>query len=93
MGLTHVDPTPYLVGRALPSFEGAAHSVRVNVDGVVAIRNPRPEGTRGYAQLFRNGYFETVSALPYNAQGWATFGEPELRGEFYCFAAAPAQRV
>jgi hypothetical protein len=65
LGLVQVDPIPYMQQRSLPLMGGAVHYSRVNVDGALAVRSPSPEGTHGYSQLFRSGYFETVRVYPY----------------------------
>jgi hypothetical protein len=33
------------------------------VDGALCVRNARPEGTHGYSQFFRNGFFEATFVL------------------------------
>ena len=65
LGTVQVDPIPYMRQRALPVLSTTVPFSRVNADGALAVRNPRPEGTHGYSQLFRNGYFETVKVYPY----------------------------
>jgi Putative DNA-binding domain len=65
LGLVNIDPIPYMIDRYLPVLGTRLSNCRVNADGALAIRNPRPEGTHGYSQFFRNGYFETVMVLPY----------------------------
>jgi hypothetical protein len=65
LGTVQVDPIPYMQQRALPVLSTTVPFSRVNADGALAVRNPRPEGTHGYSQLFRNGYFETVKVYPY----------------------------
>lgn len=65
LGTVQVDPIPYMQQRALPVLSTTVPFSRVNADGALAVRNPRPEGTHGYSQLFRNGYFETVKVFPY----------------------------
>lgn len=65
LGMVQVDPIPYMQQRALPVLSTTVPFSRVNADGALAVRNPRPEGTHGYSQLFRNGYFETVKVYPY----------------------------
>ena len=65
LGTVQVDPIPYMQQRALPVLSTTVPFSRVNADGALAVRNPRPEGTHGYSQMFRNGYFETVKVYPY----------------------------
>lgn len=63
MGLVQVDPVPYSEHRSLPVLGGTPSLVRLNVDGALCVRNPRPEGTHGYSQFFRNGFFESVFVI------------------------------
>jgi hypothetical protein len=65
LATVQVDPIPYMQQRALPVLSSTVPFSRVNADGALAVRNPRPEGTHGYSQMFRNGYFETVKVYPY----------------------------
>jgi hypothetical protein len=65
LATVQVDPIPYMQQRALPVLSTTVPFSRVNADGALAVRNPRPEGTHGYSQMFRNGYFETVKVYPY----------------------------
>lgn len=65
LGTVQVDPVPYMQDRYLPVLGNSIQGARVNADGALVIRNPNAQGTHGYSQLFRNGYFETVSVLPY----------------------------
>jgi len=68
-GTIQIDPIPYMRQRALPILGETVPFSRINADGALAVRNPRPDGTYGYSQLFRNGYFETVKVLPYGEGG------------------------
>ena len=74
LGLVNVDPIPYMRDRSLPVLSMSIPGARVNVDGALVVRNPRPEGTHGYSQLFRNGYFETVQVLAFSDQARAHLG-------------------
>lgn len=74
LGLVQVDPIPYMIDRALPILGVTIPGARVNADGALVVRNPGPEGTHGYSQLFRNGYFETVKVLTYAAGERAPLG-------------------
>jgi hypothetical protein len=65
LGAVQVDPIPYMQQWTLPVLGSTAPFSRVNADGALAVRNPRPEGTHGYSLLFRSGYFETVRVYPY----------------------------
>lgn len=74
LGLVQIDPIPYMLDRALPILGVTIPGARVNADGALVVRNPRPEGTHGYSQLFRSGYFETVKVLTYAANERAPLG-------------------
>ncbi|SEF32292.1 RNA-binding domain-containing protein [Variovorax sp. NFACC27] len=74
LGLVQVNPIPYMLGRALPVLGITVPGARVNADGALVVRNPRPEGTHGYSQLFRNGYFETVKVLAHAVNERAPLG-------------------
>jgi hypothetical protein len=63
LGLVQVDPVPYSNTRTLPVLGTTAGLSRFNLDGALCVRNPRPEGTHGYSQLFRNGFFESTYVL------------------------------
>lgn len=63
LGGVSVDPVPYMRQRGLPVLSTTLPSARINADGALVVRNPNAEGTFGYSQLFRNGYFETVKVL------------------------------
>lgn len=80
LGLVNVDPVPFHVdhNRQLPILGINAFDTRINVDGVLALRNLDARGTHGYSQLFRSGFFETVKVLT------PSFGEePVLAGQVY----------
>jgi hypothetical protein len=68
-GTVQIDPIPYMRQRVLPILGETVPFSRINADGALAVRNARPDGTHGYSQLFRNGYFETVKVLPYGEGG------------------------
>lgn len=74
LGTVQVDPIPYMRQRALPVLSATVPLSRVNADGALAVRNPRPEGTHGFSQFFRNGYFETVKVYPYGDGGRVSLG-------------------
>jgi hypothetical protein len=74
LGTIQIDPIPYMRERALPVLGGSVPFSRVNADGALAVRNPRPEGTHGYSQLFRNGYFETVKVYRFGDAAPASLG-------------------
>lgn len=60
LGLMSVDPVPYMNRQVLPVLGVEGGNQRINIDGALAVRNVGAEGTHGYSQFFRNGYFETV---------------------------------
>ena len=64
LGLVQIDPVLYATERRLPVLGSSAGLSRLNVDGALAVRNPNPQGTQGYSQFFRNGFFESVYVLP-----------------------------
>lgn len=64
LGLVQIDPVLYATERRLPVLGSSAGLSRLNVDGALAVRNPNPQGTHGYSQFFRNGFFESVYVLP-----------------------------
>lgn len=82
LGAVIVDPIPYIRNRALPVLSTTIPGARVNVDGALVVRNARPEGTHGYSQLFRNGYFETVKVLNYPNGERAPLGSLSYEKEF-----------
>lgn len=64
LGLVQVDPVAYVRDRELPALGTTVPGSRLNVDGALGVRNARrAEGTHGYSQFFRNGFFETVYVL------------------------------
>jgi hypothetical protein len=63
LGLVQVNPVPYSTDRRLPVLGTTAGLSRLNIDGALCVRNPTPEGTHGYSQLFRNGFFEATYVL------------------------------
>ncbi len=71
LGLMSVDPVPYMDRQFLPVLGMGGGNQRINIDGALGVRNVGPEGTHGYSQFFRNGYFETV-----HVESW---GGPEQR--------------
>lgn len=60
LGLMAVDPVPYMDRQILPVLGARGSNPRLNIDGALSVRNVGAEGTHGYSQLFRNGFFETV---------------------------------
>jgi hypothetical protein len=82
LGAVQVDPIPYMQQRPLPVLGATVPNSRVNADGALAVRNPRPEGTHGYSLLFRNGYFETVKAYPYIDATRASLGRLAYEEQF-----------
>lgn len=63
LGLVHVNPVTYSRTRTLPALGVAVPGARLNLDGALGVRNPGPQGTHGYSQFFRNGFFETIKVL------------------------------
>ncbi len=63
LGLVQVDPVPYSTDRPLPVLGTTAGLARLNIDGALCVRNPSPEGTHGYSQFFRSGFFEATYVL------------------------------
>lgn len=65
LGMIQVDPVPYFTDpRPLPVIGTTGVFSRLNLDGVLALRNETQRGeTHGYSQLFRNGFFESVYVL------------------------------
>ena len=82
LGAVQVDPIPYMRGRALPVLSTTIPGARVNADGALVVRNPRPEGTFGYSQLFRNGYFETVKVYAFEGEGRVGLGSLAYEEQF-----------
>lgn len=64
LGLVQVDPVLYMRERTLPALGAIAPHARINLDGVLRMRNDGNNGTHGYSLMFRNGFFETVQVLP-----------------------------
>lgn len=63
LGAVNVDPVIYSRTRSLPALGVTIPGARLNLDGALGIRNPGHQGTHGYSQFFRNGFFETVKVL------------------------------
>lgn len=63
LGLVTVNPVTYVRARALPALGTEVSFARLNVDGALGVRNATAEGTHGYTQFFREGYFETVKVV------------------------------
>lgn len=64
LGTVRVDPVPYSDGRRnLPVLGSTSRLSRLNVDGALCVRSPTPEGTHGYSQFFRNGFFESTYVI------------------------------
>lgn len=82
LGEVAVDPVPYMRDRRLPVLSTTIPGARINADGALVVRNPRPEGTYGYSQLFRNGYFETVKVLAVPPGELAALGSIAYEREF-----------
>lgn len=82
LGEVAVDPVPYMRDRRLPVLSTTIPGARINADGALVVRNPRPEGTHGYSQLFRNGYFETVKVLAAPPEELAVLGSVAYEREF-----------
>lgn len=74
LGTVNVDPVQYMEDRSLPVLSRTIPNARVNADGALVVRNPRPDGTYGYSLLFRNGFFETVKVLQYGEGARAPLG-------------------
>lgn len=89
LGEVAVDPVPYLRNRRLPVLSTTTiPGTRINADGALVVRNPRPEGTHGYSQFFRNGYFETVKVLAAAPEGLAPLGSIAYEQEFIALVRA-----
>lgn len=69
LGLVQVNPVPYSDSRYLPLWGTSSGRARLNVDGALAVRNASPEGTHGYSQFFRNGFFEATYVLKLRDDG------------------------
>lgn len=82
LGTVQVDPIPYMRDRALPVLGITVPGARVNADGALVVRNPNAQGTYGYSQLFRNGYFETVQMLEYSPDRRATLDSLAYEKQF-----------
>jgi hypothetical protein len=82
LGEVAVDPVPYMRDRRLPVLSTTIPGARINADGALVVRNPRPEGTHGYSQLFRNGYFETVKVLAAPPEELAVLDSVSYEREF-----------
>jgi hypothetical protein len=64
LGLVQIDPVPYTRERGLPLIGAEGGSVRLNIDGAIAVRNENQQGqSHGYSQFFRNGFFESTYVL------------------------------
>lgn len=87
LGTVQVDPIPYMRARALPVLSTTIPGARVNADGALVVRNPRPEGTYGYSQLFRNGYFETVKVYGFEGEGRVGLGSLAYEEQFIALLA------
>lgn len=68
LGLMAVDPAPYMDRQVLPVLGAGGANPRLNLDGALSVRNVGPEGTHGYSQFFRNGFFETVQVEAWGGQ-------------------------
>lgn len=69
LGNVNIDPVPYTAGRYLPLIGTSSSNARLNLDGALAVRTVRTEGTYGYTQLFRNGFLEATQVLgPYDSK-------------------------
>lgn len=77
-----VDPVPYMRQRGLPVLSVTVPGARINADGALVVRNPNAQGTFGYSQLFRNGYFETVKVLAAQEGERAPLGSIAYEREF-----------
>lgn len=76
LGNMQIDPVQYDTtrdsrARRLPMLaRSGSGSPRLNLDGMMYLRNPTAEGTHGYSLLFRNGFLEAtnVQSYPYDGQ-------------------------
>lgn len=82
LGTVDVDPIIYMRHRRLPVLSTTIPGARVNADGALVVRNPRAEGTFGYSQLFRNGYFETVKVFEYGGERKPPLGSLAYEEQF-----------
>jgi hypothetical protein len=82
LGTVDIDPIIYMRDRRLPVLSTTIPGARVNVDGALVVRNPGPEGTYGYSQLFRNGYFETVKVFEYRGNVLPPLGSIAYEEQF-----------
>lgn len=82
LGLVEVDPVVYAYQRYLPILGTSASNARLNVDGALVHRPADKDGTHGYSQLFRNGYFETVRVMTWGTSGKANLGNPTYELDF-----------
>lgn len=82
LGGVIVDPVPYIRQRGLPVLNTIIGGARLNVDGALVARNSGEEGTYGYSQFFRNGYFETVKVLSAREGERAQLGSIIYENEF-----------
>jgi hypothetical protein len=82
LGSVQVDPIPYMRNRSLPVLSTTIPGARVNADGALVVRNPGPDGTHGYSQLFRNGFFETVKVFSYGENERVSLGSLAYEEEF-----------
>jgi len=82
LGEVAVDPIPYMRDRRLPVLSTTIPGARINADGALVVRTPRAEGTYGYSQLFRNGYFETVKVFEAPAGELAPLGSIAYERDF-----------
>lgn len=82
LGTVDVDPIIYMRQRSLPVLGTTIPGARVNADGALVVRNARLEGTYGYSQLFRNGYFETVKVFDYGVERKPPLGTVAYEEQF-----------
>lgn len=82
LGTVDVDPIIYMRHRRLPVLSTTIPGARVNADGALVVRNPNPQGTYGYSQLFRNGYFETVKVFAFEGENRASLGSLAYEEQF-----------
>lgn len=68
LGLMSVDPVPYMNHHILPVLGRAGSNPRLNIDGALAVRTVHEQGTHGYSQFFRNGFFEAVHVDAWGGQ-------------------------
>lgn len=82
LGTVQVDPIRYVRDRYLPILGASTSGARVNLDGALVVRSSHPEGAYGYSQLFRNGFFETVSVYPVGSNERASLGSIDYEKRF-----------